>query len=98
MIITTANPGMLPRMLNTTSTETLMLEERLRQEMARTSEAEHVPEEGEVAEDDAVVDDPPVISCEMRAMVRLWAKAQFLEKMMYGEEEETGIPPLSIEI
>lgn len=30
--------------------------------------------------------------------VRVWAQRIFMETMLYGEEEENGIPPLSIEL
>lgn len=30
--------------------------------------------------------------------VRKWAKQIFVEKIFFGEEEESGIPPLSMEI
>lgn len=35
---------------------------------------------------------------DMEALVRDWAMQMFKEKMMFGEEEETGVTPLSIDI
>ncbi len=67
------------------------LEDRLRREAAGARPGENTPEE------DNLVDFPPIISLEMEEMVREWAKNQFLEVMMYGDEEQTGVPPLSIE-
>lgn len=41
---------------------------------------------------------PRPISEAMQALVRDWAVLMFMEQILYGEEEETGITPLSIDI
>lgn len=41
---------------------------------------------------------PRPISEAMQGMVRDWARQVFMEQILYGEEEETGITPLSIDI
>lgn len=43
-------------------------------------------------------EDPFPLPVPIEDPVRQWAMQSFMEKMFYGEEEENGIPPLSIEI
>jgi len=77
----------------------LPLEERLRRELAHVPEGEDPPaDENDPPADDNLVGFLPIISVEMEAAVKHWACQQFVEKMMFGEKEETGITPLSIDL
>ncbi len=38
------------------------------------------------------------IPCYMRVLTRQWGKQMLLETLMYGEEEESGVPAMSIDI
>ena len=73
----------------------MSLAERLRTQAGtlKSDASDPAPE----PDDDTPVPLPEPIS-DMDALVRDWAKQMFIEKMLYGEEEETGIPPLSIDI
>ena len=80
-------------------TALLPLEERVRRDLARTPEGKEPPTATqETPAEDNLVGFLPIISPEMEAAVKHWACQQFVEKMMYGEEEETGIPSLSIDL
>jgi len=59
-------------------------------------EAEEVDTVGGKEEQDE--DEEVEIPCFMKVLTRQWGKQMFLETLMYGEEEENGIPPLSIDI
>lgn len=67
------------------------LAERVRAEGAPASadEADHVTPEGDTP-------DPLPTPVPDRSAVRRWAVQLFIEKLLYGEEEETGVPPLSL--
>jgi len=74
------------------STAIRSLAERVRAEGAPLSladEADHATPEGE-----APVPLPGPVPD--RSAVRRWAVQLFIEKLLYGEEEETGVPPLSL--
>jgi|GEM_PF-1983524 len=38
------------------------------------------------------------IPCYMRVLTRQWGRQMLLETLMYGEEEESGVPTMSIDI
>ncbi len=73
------------------------LTERLHLQMGTRSPSAREPEPGQAAQDTPILQQEP-LSEAMQGLVRDWARQMFTEKMMYGEEEETGIPPLSIDI
>ncbi|MBD8697312.1 hypothetical protein [Stenotrophomonas sp. CFBP 13718] len=73
------------------------LTERLRLQTGARTPATSEPELDTAAED-ALIPLPEPIADPMPELVRAWAKRMFVETMMYGDEEETGIPPLSIDI
>ncbi|WP_349985365.1 hypothetical protein ABRP17_007955 [Stenotrophomonas sp. WHRI 8082] len=75
----------------------MSLSERLRLQTEARTPATSEPELDTAAED-ALIPLPEPIADPMPELVRAWARRMFVETMMYGDEEETGIPPLSIDI
>jgi len=73
------------------------LAERLHLQRATLTPSPRESEPDTPAED-TLIPLPEPQSAAMQGFVRDWAKQMFIEKMLYGEEEETGIPPLSIDI
>ncbi|QNR97280.1 hypothetical protein ICJ04_17730 [Stenotrophomonas sp. 169] len=73
------------------------MSERLRLQTEARTPATSEPELDTAAED-ALIPLPEPIADPMPELVRAWARRMFVETMMYGDEEETGIPPLSIDI
>lgn len=75
----------------------MSLSERLQLKTGARPLATSEPELDTDAED-ALIPLPEPIADPMPELVRAWARRMFVETMMYGDEEETGIPPLSIDI
>lgn len=61
------------------------------------SEFDECPEEVETG-DEEEGEGEKEIPCYMRVLTRQWGKQMLLETLMYGEEEESGVPAMSIDI
>ncbi|MGE6332996.1 hypothetical protein [Stenotrophomonas sp. NPDC077659] len=67
------------------------LRQRMQEQAPAASESDPVPlpEPGE---------DPVPLPVPVEDPARVWAQRIFMETIFYGEEEENGIPPLTIEL
>ena len=75
----------------------LPLTERARLQAGARSPATSEPALDAAAEN-GLIPLPEPVEDPIPELVGAWSRQMFIETMMYGDEEETGIPPLSIDI